>query len=88
MIRPDYADPTSCYTPQRRAGTKPGRHNPEVTIKLLMPTSALVVVQDQVDLKPCGNVVVDRSEELQKLDVAVWAASDISDSGPFKMTGY
>ena len=47
-----------------------------------------VVVQYQVDLKPCGNVVVDRSEELQKLDVAVWAAADISDSGPFKMRGY
>ena len=30
-----------------------------------------VVVQYQVDLKPCGNVVVDRSEELQELDVAV-----------------
>ena len=34
---PDYADPTNCYSPQRRAGTKPGRHNPEVTIKLRHP---------------------------------------------------
>ena len=56
---PDYADPTSRYTPQRRAGTKPGRHNPEVTIKLLMPTSAVGVVADQVNIELVGDLAIE-----------------------------